>query len=96
MKSLTFQAIVTKYIGPSNIRGSRVKATAAAGSVTLHWDSSLNSDDNHARAAEALATKYGWRGNWYGGGMPDGRGNVYVCSDRDSDPVFVTWQNANV
>jgi ribosome-binding protein aMBF1 (putative translation factor) len=29
------QAIKTKYLGPSNVRGARVKASSDAGSVTL-------------------------------------------------------------
>jgi hypothetical protein len=79
-----FQAITTRYIGPTNHRGSRVKATAAAGSIIMGWDSSLGSDENHAKAAEALANKFKWRGAWFGGGMPNGRGNVFVCvSARD-------------
>ncbi len=82
-----FQAIMTKYIGPSNVRGSRVKATAEAGSITLHWDDSLNSDKNHARAAEALANKFKWRGRWYMGGFNGGY--AFVSSDQGI-PDFVT------
>lgn len=59
-----YQAIVTKYIGPSNTKGSRIKATAAAGSVTLHIDNALNIEENHAKAAQALANKFKWRGNY--------------------------------
>lgn len=65
-----YQAIVTKYLGPTNARGSRVKASAEAGSLTLSWNDSLNSDQNHARAAQALAKRFGWHGNWYGGAIP--------------------------
>lgn len=79
-RHMTLQAIVTKYHGPGNVRGSRVKATAAAGSVTLSWDCAKNSEDNHVAAAKALADKFGWGGYWFGGGMPRGHGgNVYVC-----------------
>jgi len=84
---MIFQAITTRYIGPTNTRGSRVKATASAGSVTLHWDDALNSEQNHNRAAEALANKFKWKGTYYGGGMPDGKGNVYVSAD---EPAFTT------
>jgi hypothetical protein len=80
-----YQAIVTQYFGPSNVRGSRVKARASAGSVTLHWDCSLNYDANHARAAQALANKFKWQGAWFGGGMPNGKGNVYVCVPGRTD-----------
>ena len=75
------QAITTKYIGPSNVKGSRVKALAYSGSITLSWDSSLNTDQNHKVAAYALATKYGWTGRWVGGELPAGSGNAYVCVD---------------
>lgn len=73
------QAITTKFLGPTNCRGSRVKASAQAGSLTLSWDDALDIDDNHAAAAIALANKLGWGGQWVGGGLPGGEGNCYVC-----------------
>lgn len=81
--SLIRQAIVTKYFGPGNVKGSRIKATASAGGVTVPYDHSLNTDGNHAAAAQALATKYAWVGSWVGGGMPEGNGNVFVCVETD-------------
>lgn len=81
------QAIVTKYLGPTNTRGARVKATAYAGSVTIPWDDAKDVDDNHYAAALALAFKFEWvrqhdldKGAVHivGGGLPDGRGNAYV------------------
>ena len=76
------QAIETKYLGPTNSRGGRVKATAQAGSVTVAWDHALDTDDNHTRAAEALRKKFGWEGKLLGGGKPDGSGNVYVFVEK--------------
>lgn len=76
--SVCRQAIVTRYIGPTNTRGSRVKATAAAGSVTLEWDCALNLDNNHARAAQALCDKHGWTGRYVMGGTETGYVFVYV------------------
>jgi hypothetical protein len=73
------QAITTRYLGPGNVRGSRVKATAEAGSVTLDWDDALDSYDNHVKAAEALVAKFKWGGVWYGGGT--GAGYVFVDSE---------------
>ena len=64
---------------PSNFRGARVKATAAAGSITLHWDHALNSEHNHAAAAEALANKFKWAGQWLQGGIPSDSGYAFVC-----------------
>jgi hypothetical protein len=73
------QAIVTRYIGPTNYHGSRVKATAEAGSLTLPWDSALDSYANHVKAAKALARKFKWGGIWYGGGTSAG----YVFVDTE-------------
>ena len=81
------QAIITKYLGPSNVRGSRIKATCQAGSVTLTWDDSLNSTANHRAAALALATKLKWDGNWLGGGLPSGE-SVWVLDPQDSRDTF--------
>ena len=72
------QAIVTKYLGPTNTRGSRVKATASAGSVTIEWDDAINTEANHNRAAMLLAYKYKWAGDYIGGGLPNGD-CVFVC-----------------
>jgi hypothetical protein len=80
------QAIVTKYFGPTNHHGSRVKATCTAGSHTMSWDDELDVDANHDAAALALALRLGWRQDCYGklarGGMPKGDGNVYVMVGR--------------
>jgi hypothetical protein len=89
-KIRTYQAITAHYIGPSNTKGSRIKATAAAGSLTVHYDDSLNSEQNHAKAAEALANKFKWSGRWFGGGLPDDRGYAFVCTDIDDDGIFFT------
>jgi hypothetical protein len=76
------QAIITKYLGPTDHRGARVKATADAGTVTVSWDHALNTEDNHRAAAEALANEYRWLdgGDWklVGGSLPDGTGFAFV------------------
>jgi hypothetical protein len=75
------QAIVVKYLGPTNFRGSRYKAVAQAGSLTLGGDMRYGSDENARRAADALIAKLGWRyGEWLEGTLPDGS-YVYVCDD---------------
>jgi hypothetical protein len=78
------QAIVTKYLPDTNSRPSRVKATAEAGSVTLSWDSALNTDRNHAKAANALAEKFGWKDNWSGGAIPDHSGFCFVWDNDEN------------
>ena len=55
-----YQAIATRYLGATNYRGSRIKATASAGSVTVGYDHALNLSENHLAAAVALANKFDW------------------------------------
>ena len=66
------QAIVTKYIGPTNHRGARIKATAFAGSATIPFDYELGIPAAHEAAARALADKFGWVGDMVGGSTLDG------------------------
>lgn len=81
------QAITTKFLGPTNSRGSRVKATAEAGSITVEWDYARGIEGNHARAAHALATKLDWKGGWFGGGLT-GNGYVFVNPDDSINADF--------
>lgn len=50
-------AIVTKYIGPTNTKGKRIKASVGFRSITIPWDYSLDASDNHDRAAFLLLRK---------------------------------------
>ena len=64
------QAIVTKYLGATNTKPSRIKATSASGlSVTISYPHELTSDDAHKRAALALCQKYNWPNELLGGGL---------------------------
>lgn len=81
------QAITVKYLPATNYRPSRYKAEAQAGSVTLAYDYSLNSDENAVRAAKALADKLEWDyGKWIGGETKDDSW-AFVCSSTVS-PFF--------
>ena len=75
------QIIITKYLGPTNHLGSRYKATHTGNytSVTLSADYSLNAEGNHTAAAQALAEKLGWEGDYTGGHTQNGM--VFVNSD---------------
>jgi hypothetical protein len=76
------QSIQTKYIGPTNTRGSRVSATSASGHrIVIGWDYALDTDENHKAAAAALARKLGWDGGWHAGATPSGC--VFVLADGD-------------
>lgn len=88
------QAIVTKWFGPTNARGSRIKATADAGSKTVSWDFALSVEQNHERAAAALATKLGWSdyGRYVGGSLPGDKGHVFVLVPRDAESPSMVAQ----
>jgi hypothetical protein len=66
------QAIITKYIGPSNTKGARIKAIASAGSVTISYDHNQDHDEPFRAGAQALCAKFGWEFNHCNGGLPDG------------------------
>lgn len=67
-----FQAIQVKYLGPTNYRGSRYKATASAGSVTVSTDNALSTEGNVIAAAQALCDKFGWPKDMVCGQLADG------------------------
>jgi len=88
------QAIVVRYIGPSNSRGSRMKASAAGlPSITRGYDSELNVQMNARQAAQDLIQKLGWHPNtdapnlygpfWAMGELPNGD---YVFVNHSAKP----------
>ena len=61
---MAFMAIETKFLGPTNCRGARIKAQAMdlwsdgkRESVTVGYDYALNSEDNHTADAMHLLPK---------------------------------------
>lgn len=74
-------AIETRYLGATNFRSGRIKATTLGNrkaSVTVEYDHALNSWDNHRAAAEALIAKLGWWDtSFYGGSTA--HGSVWVA-----------------
>lgn len=72
-----FQAITTRYYGPTNHRGARCKAQCEACTATLPWDHAKGLDDNHIAAAQALIDQMGWDGQYVGGHAKGGM--VFVC-----------------
>lgn len=66
------QAIKTRYLGPTDYRGARIKASAQAGSVTISYDYALNSDANHKAAAQALIDRLDWCFTFSSGVLPCG------------------------
>ena len=57
------QAIRTKYLGPTDTKGSRIQAKCDAKTITVHYKSELNSEQNHIQAAKELCKRLGWKGS---------------------------------
>lgn len=72
--------IFTKYVGPTDFRGSRCIASLGWGDwkkrLSLPWDPSENSEEMHKRAAIALAEREGFFGEYEAG--ETGSGYVFV------------------
>lgn len=82
------QGIRTRYYGPTNTKGSRIKASAWAGSIFVPYRSDLSSENNHVRAARILAEQFGWPGDWVGGGAHDANGYFFVNVKSAFDARF--------
>jgi hypothetical protein len=50
--------IKTKYLSPTNSRGSRIKAQANGFSITIPYDYALNGEKVHYKAVQALVAKH--------------------------------------
>ena len=89
------QSIITKYI-PATSRGSRIKATADRGSISIPYPHEINSWQVHAFAAQKLCEKftaedlkdYGtpitknpWARAFVSGAMPNNGGECHVFID---------------
>ena len=80
------QAIVTKYHGPTNYKGSRISARADAGRIVRPYDHALTLEENHAQAALDLMEEKGWMRpgrRLLGGGLPSNAGCCFVMSERE-------------
>jgi hypothetical protein len=79
------QAIQTKYFGPTNNRGSRIKAFCAAGSITISYPYELSGQACHRAAADTLIKKLGWIESSYGeliGGQLKSGDYVFVFNNQ--------------
>lgn len=72
------QTITVKYLGPTNTKGTRIKASCEGGSVTVSRDYSAEVEQDYMRAAKALKDKMGWSGDMVGGHTRDGMVFVFV------------------
>jgi len=94
------QAIITRFIGPTNTRGSRYKASCEAGTLTVSADYELDAEQNHVAVCRALCqqvadankVKYGttfdvWEMAMVHGQIPSGE-YVHVFATRDNTILF--------
>lgn len=79
------QALITKFLAPTNTKGSRVKVTGWLNSAIYAWDYSLSVEENHANAArhyvyELNKERQGdFQWSVVGGGrMPDDSGYAFL------------------
>lgn len=78
------QAIFTKYLPATDLKGSRVKAWAEAGSVTIPYDTSKDVEEAHIKAIWAFLAKFGWRGIFHVGAWDKG----FVAVFRESCSTY--------
>ena len=91
------QAILVRYLGPTNSRGSRLKASCDRGSVTVPYNYGLSHDSREEAAARMLVEKflaedqklYGtmpednpWNRPMLHGGLPGNGGEVFVFTEK--------------
>ena len=91
-EALTGPCIVTKLLGPTNYKGTRIKAiherdSETKWSKTVSWDYSLEVDKHHARAAQELIDS--WPFNEHYKFVLKGRGHdhshYYFIADIESE-----------
>jgi len=69
--SETVKAIVVKYFGPSNTKGSRLRVSAeGVPSMTVSYDHGAHNPK--LDAAQAFCAKHDWNGELVEGTLPDG------------------------
>jgi len=80
------QAIITRFLAPTNFRGARIKAIAEAGYAILSWDHAFSPEVNHCNAAKELCARFGWNGTYYSGGIHGTGDMVWVCVHPNMTP----------
>lgn len=77
------QAIITKYLGPTDTEGARITATCYSGSIAIDdTHHHLDGKARHLEAAQALCRKLDWTGTLIGGSLPDEAGYAFVFADE--------------
>ena len=67
------KAILTRYKGPTDFKGSRIIASDEDGNrITISYPHELTGEAVHRKAADALCEKMGWTGKLVGGSLKNG------------------------
>lgn len=93
---MTYYAIVTRYSGASNSRGSRIFATCEGSRLSIDYPHHASAGaPAHRIAAEALAARMGWANpaGLVGGALREGR---YCWVRADSDVAQIPAGAARV
>lgn len=78
-------AIETRYLGPTNTKGSRIVVTAGSGNrVIANCNSAISNEENHRRAADLLRRRLHWSGAMVGGSTKAGMAWVFVDNPKDT------------
>ncbi len=73
------KAIVTKYHGATDTRGSRISAKAEGlPSVSVPYPHEFSGEEAHWQAVKALCAKMGWKGRMHAGGNVKDDGYTFV------------------
>jgi hypothetical protein len=70
--------IVTTFHGPTNFRGSRIRAVGGGESVVAPFDHALDSTDAHEGAARMVQQRLQWKGELVGTWVKCGGKGFYV------------------
>ena len=85
-----YKAITVKYLGPTNSRGARVKASAGGtqGNVTLPFRHDLSMEQNVVAVVDELLLRYEWDNPYVLGALADG---TYVAVLSDPSTYLSTY-----
>ncbi len=74
------QAIIIKFLGATNTKGTRIKASAEPSSVTVPLEYGAGHEQRIREAVDALLNKLDWNGEYIIGQLPSGD---YVAVFKD-------------
>ena len=77
------QTIQTKFLGATNTRGARIKATTSEGkSAFVDYSHELSGEAVHFEAVKKLCKKLNWKGDFIAGATKSGYVFVFTNSTK--------------